>query len=121
MRLKPGLAQTYCQCIIFATYKGPTWRHGHDTEQTSRCGERMRPHSPELSAEAVCTRVCLLREEGPLLLRFSTPKGTELKKGLEPFPLCADELSGFSCKIGTKSSSNIDQPKSEGNGDGQMT
>lgn len=77
----------------------------------------MRPCSPELSAEAVCTRVCLLREEGPLVLRFSTPKGTDLKKGLEPFPLCSDELSGFSFKIGTKSSSNIDQPKSEENGD----
>lgn len=62
---------------------------------------------PELSAEAACTRVCLLWEEGPLVLRFSTPKGTDLKKGLEPFPLCSDELSGFSFKIGTKSSSNI--------------
>lgn len=62
---------------------------------------------PELSAEAACTRVCLLREEGPLVLSFSTPKGTDLKRGLEPFPLCSDELSGFSFKIGTKSSSNI--------------
>lgn len=35
----------------------------------------------------VGTRVCLLWEGGPLALRFSTPRGTYLKKGLEPFPL----------------------------------
>lgn len=64
-----------------------------------------RPCSLELSAETVCTRVCLLREEGLLVLRFSTPRGTDLKKGLEPFPLFSDELSGVSFKIGTKSSS----------------